>query len=59
MTSKTLVLPTRNLARLVQRAVRDGKLPYNYFVGWVDVGGYGVHLAQVDWLPEGRTYINP
>ena len=52
------VLPTKNLAMLIVRAMKAGKINLNYAVGFKDVNGYGLSIGKVDWLNPGDYYIN-
>lgn len=59
-TNRIIVVPTANMAKLVYRAIRKGRTPYNYCAGFLDSsGGIGLSLAVADWVPAGQSYINP
>jgi hypothetical protein len=54
------VLVTHNMARLIYRAVAQGRLHYNYVVAALDnSGAIYVQLARVGWLQPGQVYVNP
>ena len=59
--SKTVYVPSVSLANLVYRAVRAGRLPYNYCCAWRELrpGWIAIHLANADWVAPGRSYVNP
>lgn len=58
--AKIVVVPTVSLAKLVYKAVEEGKLPYNYVAGFYEAsGGIGLSLGNAEWLPKGSTYVNP
>lgn len=57
--SKNLILPAgSSLHRLIERAVRQGKTPYNYLVVFKDVAGIGIQMAWVDWMRPGQSYVS-
>jgi hypothetical protein len=54
------VLVTDAMARLIYRAVRQGKLRYNYVAACLDSSGaIYVQLAVAHWVPPGDSYVNP
>ena len=56
--SKFLVLPSRSVRDVYLRAIRAGKVRWNYAVTWRDVAGYGLNVAVADWVKPGQSYIN-
>ena len=54
------VLVTENMARLIYRAVRAGRMRYNYVAAcWDSSGAVYVQLAVALWVAPGHCYVNP
>ena len=58
MKHKTLIVPRgAAVVKVLLRAMRNGRTPWNYMITWKDTQGTGIQLAVVDWLPKGQIYV--